>query len=194
MEELQANIKLLLIKSTAIEDSISQLDAKLNRSIAALDTKVSALDSKINSKICILENKIDNLSKQTKNKFDQIDNITVDLTKSQEFIARQYEEQKVHAENLLKKDTARDHEISKLIETVSDLRNQLGQECISRNQQAQYHRTSLNIVITGVLLQPGEEDTNSYSNPATAAIVENIAKSVKFSTFHSSYVIGANLC
>ena len=60
---------------------------------------------------------------------------------------------------------------------ISDCRNELTQEKTARNSDAQYQRTSINVKLCGLPLQPGEEiQTNTPSNPVTSALVQRVCE------------------
>ena len=150
----------------------------------SLETKMSSLDSKMNSKMTVLESKIESLATKNSGKFASLDNSIGEIKASQGFIAKQFEDQKARAENLLKKDVVRDSEIREMKNQIGDLQNQLNQETVSRNQLAQYHRSSVNVIIAGIPQQQGEEEDNKK----TLQIIAKLATAANFTNFSTDSI------
>ena len=188
MEVLQQQMTELLSRTAriiSIEHKLSLLDEKIDSKISSLDTKISALDSKINLKINIIDKKIDSLTTKYDSQIDGLEHDVAEIKDSAEFISKQYENQKKTSETLLKRDTTRENDIKILTDTVKDLQNKLDQETCARNQVAQYHRSSLNVLIGGIPIHTGD-DSFDPSNAATKDLVAKVATAANFTYFSAS--------
>ena len=107
-------------------------------------------------------------------------------THRKSFLNKQFEDQKARTEKLLSRDTAREKELNNLNAKVRDLEHQLQQESISRNRSAQYHRSSLNVIVGGIPQQDGEELKTDTSNPATEKVIHELARAASFTNFSTN--------
>ena len=65
---------------------------------------------------------------------------------------------------------------------INACRNELLQEKTARNSDAQYQRTSINVKLCGLPLQPGEDiQTPTPSNPVTSALVQRVCEASSIS-------------
>ena len=178
--ELNAKLDLLLRKT-------NDNDEKLNRKVDAINNKLTEFSQKltvIEGKVIKNEENIRSLQAEATKEAVSITNIGLKLAEhkeiidanslSCEFISSKYELLK----NLPVEIAAIKSENVALKKTIDDVNNALEQEKKSRNREQQYHRTSLNIKLCGVPIQPGEEDTKSVSNMTTLEVIKHVCDAV----------------
>ena len=176
-------------------NEILKKQSSLETKIDNLTVKVDEFDlrfTKIEGRITANENSI-NESKEstTKNSVDikVLQTNFVDVEDSCKHISAQYDEVLKTANKNSANFTdsnARFKSLSDenvlLKKQISDCRNELTQEKTARNSDAQYQRTSINVKLCGLPLQPGEEiQTNTPSNPVTSALVQRVCEASSIS-------------
>ena len=175
--DLSAKLNLLLLNSNATEKKIDGLNQRIDdikHSVDQFDERFAAIEtrSKTNeANIAAAEVKINDIAKKV-----------ADCTTSADFISDQYDELKTSIaqykeklDGLEKQFTDLNRENVSLRAGISDSLNQLEQEKAGRNQDAQYLRTSLNLKLCGLPLQPGEEiRSDTPSNVVTRALITRV--------------------
>ena len=167
----------------ALEDLNAKLDLLLNN-VSVMDTKLSHMDTKLsqtNERMIQLELKFDE-------KFSVLEEKIRSLEDSQDFISKQYDKVKLINDNLITEHSNHDQEIIKMKQNLDKLNNELDQERTARNISEQYLRTSYNVKLGGIPIQPNEDESNSTSNTATRDIVEKVAVASKMTNFNVNQI------
>ena len=129
---------------------------KVNKVLETLLKRTEGLEA-ISRNIEKFEQKVDSLATNLGVRVNKVESTVKDLEKAANFSDLTITNNKKTIETLLKKDSIRDNEIRQLANQVNHLENQLSNEQIARNQLAQYHRSSLNVVVVGVPFQENED-------------------------------------
>ena len=187
--DTDAKLTLLLEKADENHAQLSKLDKKVDdvhEQLNDLKSKLTTIEGKVNTN----ETSINTLkTKQIEDErhLSNIDHMLAeykviidDNKKNCEFMSDKYETlkdtptkiQSMQKENVLLK------------QSIDNLNNQLEQEKAIRNTEQQYHRTSLNIKLCGIPVQPGEEDSRSVSNMVTLDVIKHVcdAANITFNT------------
>ena len=182
--DLSAKLNLLLRNSNTTEKKIDGLNQRIDdikHSVDQFDERFAAIEtrSKTNeANIAAAEVKITDITKKV-----------TDCKTSADFISDQYDELKTSIaqykeklDGLEKQFTDLNRENVSLRAGISDSLNQLEQEKAGRNQDAQYLRTSLNLKLCGLPLQPGEEiRSDTPSNVVTRALITRVCEASNIS-------------
>lgn len=118
----------------------------------------------------------------------RIDDKLIELETSQSFLSKEYEKNKVIMNTITTKNVSLEKENKLLKSQFSELKNELEQVKATSNESAQYHRSSVNVKISGIPYQVGEDDTSEPSNPVTQDVVVKLAKATNFSLFDKSQI------
>ena len=141
---------------------------KLQEDITILLDRTKDLPT-INAAISNISNKLDNLEEKLKGEITRIDKRLIEVEKSQDFISKEYEKYRHISNNITtKKNVLIEKENITLKGQLDNIQHELEQEKAARNEDAQYHRSSLNVKITGIPIQQGEEKIKQASNNITA--------------------------
>ena len=183
-DSLSSKLDLLLSRSNSTEKKIDGLNAQITdikKTVDQFDGRFAAIEKRTQEN----ENKL--------LKFDDrvtaIDTKVVDCVESTKFVSDQYdglkttvEGYKLKLDQLSSQFSSLDKENVNLKAGINDTLNQLEQEKSGRNQDAQYLRTSLNLKLCGLPLQPGEDiRTETPSNPVTLALINRVCDTANIS-------------
>ena len=175
--DLAAKLNLLLLQSKTTEQKIDGLNLRVDnikQTVDQFDGRFAAIESRSKT------NETNIAAHELK--LSEIDEKVVEFTDTATFISSQYDDLKLSIgqykeklDGLQKQFTDLDRENVKLKTGISDSLNQLEQEKAGRNQDAQYLRTSLNLKLCGLPLQPGEEiRSDTPSNVVTRALITRV--------------------
>ena len=160
--------------------TLATIEEKLDRLLNRMDS-IDHTVAGINSRLDILEQNFDVKYLELQQKVSSVES-------SQEFISKQYESVKLITNNLTIQQRAHDKELIQMKKEIDNLANELNQERITRNVSEQYQRTSYNVKVCGIPIQPDEEYSDSTSNLVTLKVVEKIASVCNFKNFDSKQI------
>lgn len=164
MAEIEKNIQLLLQRTSSLQS--------MQKELTEVNTKLTNLNEAFETKLNILDDRI-----------TKVESTQTELEKSQKFLSSQFETNKTVTNNITKTNIKLEKENTILQNQIRSLYNDLEEERAVRNEENQYHRTSLNFKILGVPLQLGEDKVNAASNNITTGIVAKLAEMAKIDNF-----------
>ena len=143
----------------------------------------------INATISNISNKLDNLEVKFKGEINRIEKKLIEVEKSQDFISKEYEKYRHISNNITTKNGLIENENIALKGQLDRIQHDLEQKKAARNEDAQYHRSSLNVKLTGIPLQQGEEKIKQASNNiSTLEVIKNLAEEANISEFHPQQI------
>ena len=141
---------------------------EVSKTLKILLKRTETLDS-MNNSLINLENKVNTLSANIEKRMVKLENTVTDLERAANASEKSVSDIKRTSTTLLQRDTVREGECKQLQERVKGLENKIEQEQISRNQLAQYHRSSVYVVIVGVPLQRSEQPSTDPRSAGDSA-------------------------
>ena len=135
-----------------------------------------------------INTRLESLEIKFNDEIKRVDKNITELKASQDFISYEFEKHKTIMNNITNKNILIEKENIVLKNQLTSLTHQLDEEKAGRNEDTQYHRTSLNVKVVVVPLQIGEDDKTEPNNKATLAIISKIAEGVDIVGYHPSHI------
>ena len=131
---------------------------------------------------------MESLDRKFSDEVSRLDKKINDIEQSQQFLSDEYQKNKIVMNNITNKNVKIEQENKLLHSELSKLTKELEQEKATRNEEAQYHRTSLNVRITGIPFQAGEDDITDTNNKETLSIIQKVSTISKIQNFDIKHV------
>ena len=190
-EDVMFKLNKILDKQSNLGEKIDNLTIK----VEGLDEKLIKLDERISiNEQCVKRNEQSTIKNSAG--ISELDKKFDDIEKSCVHISEQYDDIKQTSDKNTKSITEFDVRLKSLTDEnarlnaqINDCKNDLLQEKLARNSDAQYQRTSINVKLCGLPLQPGEIiQSSTPSNPVTSALVTRVCEAANISLLSANDV------
>ena len=136
-------------------------------------------------KLTDLSNRLINVGSKLDQKIEELVSRVNELEKNSEFLSADYD---IIKQNSASYDKQLEMENLSFKQKIDCLENEVEQEKISRNQDAQYQRSSVNLKILGVPKQEGEDELTDTNNVKTVEVIKKLANAAGISNFYESQI------
>ena len=201
MEPSHSNLNLKMGENNDIISKLDQIldrQSKLEGKIDTLSKQVEEFDqrfSTIEGRVTANETRIDASEETTKKhsldivelngKFNEVEKSCTHISDQYDKLLLSSGENTESISELGTRLTGIDKENINLKAQIAGLKHELEQEKVSRNTDAQYQRTSINVKLCGLPIQPGEDiQADTSSNPVTRALITRVCDAAGISLFN----------
>ena len=166
MGQLENNIDILIKSVNNLTTTVTELKSRIDD----VNSKISNVEAKLDAKIQCIDSRVKSLESDF------------------EFYSNYFEEAKVDHEKFSNQIRDLACTNKNLKKETDNLAVSLQNEKIARNRDAQYHRSSVNVKITGLPMQTGEDQYTTTNNKATLAVINNLVRAAGIDNYNSNQI------
>ena len=197
IEILVNTLNLVNTEHLKMEEKLEQFmkdQSQFSKHLEELCTDTNNNINNLSRRFSTLENKVSNLDQR----IDTFEKELVDCKNSASFLSDKYDDHQKKLDEQQRQIVNLSSENEDLKIILDNINNELEAEKSNRNKDSQYHRSSINVKILGIPVQPGEEGyvivdgkkvkSSSSDNHKTREVIRILADAAEINDFNTNQV------